>query len=69
MKPEPWVSLDTVAQHMGVSKDTVHRWIRSREMPAHQIGRLWKFKLSEVDEWVRTSRARPLGNDPNREEN
>jgi excisionase family DNA binding protein len=51
---EPWVSLDGIAQHLGVSQDTVHRWIRNRSMPAHQIGRLWKFKVSEVDEWVRS---------------
>ncbi len=55
MKPEPWVSLEDIAQHLGVSQDTIHRWIRNRSMPAHQIGRLWKFKVSEVDEWVRMS--------------
>jgi excisionase family DNA binding protein len=42
-----------IARHLGVSQDTVHRWIRGREMPARQIGRLWKFKVLEVDEWVR----------------
>ena len=26
-------------------------------LPAHKIGRLWKFKLSEVDEWVRAEGA------------
>jgi len=54
MKPEPWVSLEEIALHLGVSQDSIHRWIRRRSMPAHQIGRLWKFKISEVDEWVRT---------------
>ena len=53
MKPEPWVSLEDIALHLGVSQDSIHRWIRNRSMPAHQIGRLWKFKISEVDEWVR----------------
>lgn len=53
MTPEPWVSLEEIAAHLGVSKDTIHRWIRSREMPAHKVGRFWKFKISEVDEWVR----------------
>lgn len=53
MKTEPWVSLEDIAKHLDVSKDTVHRWIRNRAMPAHQIGKLWKFKVSEVDDWVR----------------
>ena len=57
MKSESWVSLEDIAQHLGVSQDTVHRWIRNRSMPAHQIGRLWKFKVSEVDEWVRADGA------------
>jgi excisionase family DNA binding protein len=56
-KSEPWVSLEEISQHLGVSQDTVHRWIRNRKMPAHQIGRLWKFKVSEVDEWVRQGKT------------
>ena len=35
----------------------MYRWIESRKLPAHRIGRLWKFKLSEVDEWVRAGGA------------
>jgi excisionase family DNA binding protein len=58
MKPEPWVSLEDIALHLGVSQDTIHRWIRNRGIPAHQIGRLWKFKISEVDEWVKSGSTR-----------
>ena len=47
--PEPWVSVDEVASHLGVAKDSVYRWIDRRGLPAHRIGRLWKFKISEVD--------------------
>jgi excisionase family DNA binding protein len=54
---EPWVSVDVVATHVGIAKDTVYRWIESKGLPAHRIGRLWKFKLSEVDEWVRAGGA------------
>jgi excisionase family DNA binding protein len=53
---EPWVSLDDVAQHLSVSRDTIYRWIDDRGMPAHKVGRLWKFKLSEVDDWVRAAK-------------
>jgi excisionase family DNA binding protein len=54
---EPWVSVDDVATHVGVAKDTVYRWIETRTLPGHRVGRLWKFKLSEVDDWVRAGRA------------
>ena len=61
MQSEPWVSLEEIALHLGVSQDTVHRWIRRREMPAHQIGRLWKFRLSQVDEWVQSGKTEHEG--------
>ena len=57
MQPEPWVSLEEIARHLGVSQDTVHRWLRGRGMPAHKVGRLWKFKVSDVDDWVRAGKA------------
>lgn len=54
---EPWTSVDGVAKHLGVAKDSIYRWIEARGLPAHKIGRLWKFKLSEVDTWVRKGGA------------
>ena len=54
---EPWVSVDAVANHLGIARDTVYRWIESRGLPAHRIGRLWKFKLSQIDECVEAGGA------------
>jgi len=51
------VTAEHVAQHLGVAKDTVYRWRERKGLPAHRVGRLWKFQLSEVDEWVRASEA------------
>lgn len=56
---EPWVSVDELAKHLGVAKDSIYRWIETKSLPAHKIGRLWKFKLSEVDTWVRDGGATP----------
>lgn len=52
LEQEPWVSVDEVARHLGVARDTIYRWIDARSLPAHRVGRLWKFKLSQVDRWV-----------------
>jgi excisionase family DNA binding protein len=52
---EPWISVDEIAAHLGVRKDSVYRWIDQRGLPAHKVGRLWKFKRSEVDHWVRSA--------------
>jgi excisionase family DNA binding protein len=55
--PEPWSSVGEVAKHLGVVQDSIYRWIEARGLPAHKIGRLWKFKLSAVDAWVRAGGA------------
>lgn len=47
------MSADEIAAHLGVTKDSIYSWIAKRGMPAHRVGRLWKFQVSEVDAWVR----------------
>ena len=49
---ERWVSLVEIASHLGVSKETIYRWLERGKIPAHKIGKLWKFKISEIDQWV-----------------
>jgi len=56
-----WHSVDEIAGYLGISKDTVYRWITDQHMPAHKIGRLWKFKKSEVDAWVRDRHSAKRG--------
>ncbi|AUX29564.1 MULTISPECIES: helix-turn-helix domain-containing protein [Sorangium] len=57
MTTERWASVEDVARHLGVAKDSVYHWIETRSLPAHKIGRLWKFPLSDVDTWVRAGGA------------
>ena len=52
-----WFSVDEIADHLGIKRDTVYKWISERQMPGHKIGRLWKFNKMEVDEWVRGGRV------------
>ena len=54
---ERWVGVEDVAAHLGVNKDSVYRWIEKMGLPAHRVGRLFRFKLTEVDEWVRAGGA------------
>lgn len=54
---ERWLSVEEIAQHLGVSKETIYRWLEKQKVPAHRIGKLWKFKPSEVDQWVMSGEA------------
>lgn len=47
-----WFSVDEIAAYLGVSKETVYRWLQDEKVPAHRVGKLWKFKPSEIDAWV-----------------
>jgi excisionase family DNA binding protein len=52
-----WLSVEEIATYLGVSKDTVYNWINGKKMPAHKVGRLWKFKKEQVDAWVEAGGA------------
>jgi excisionase family DNA binding protein len=52
-----WQSVEEIAAHLGVSRDTIYKWVDRKAMPAHKVGRLWKFQLDEIDQWVRAGQA------------
>ncbi len=54
---EPWFSVEDIARHLGVSKETIYRWLERETIPAHRMGKLWKFKPTEVDQWVMSGGA------------
>jgi excisionase family DNA binding protein len=54
--PERWLSIQEVGEYLQVKRDTLYKWISRRGFPGHKAGRLWRFRLEEVDEWVRTGR-------------
>jgi len=48
-----WLSITEICKYLGVSNDTVYKWIDKHGMPAHSMGCLWKFKKDEVEAWVK----------------
>lgn len=54
---EPWVSTKEIAEHLGVTMETVRKWIKASTIPCSRMGKLWKFKKSEVDAWVKSGGA------------
>lgn len=54
MMVEPWSTIDEVSSHLSVGRDTIYRWIARRGLPATRVGKVWRFKISEVDKWMRS---------------
>lgn len=54
-----WISIDEAAKYMDVKTRTVRSWIKKEnsDIPAHKIGKQWKFKMSELDAWVKSGKS------------
>ena len=53
-----YISLEDAAEYLNIKPVTLRKWIRQKpDIPAHQIGRLWKFKRSELDDWVNSGKS------------
>ena len=50
---EKWVNLEYIADYLSVSKDTIRNWMKAGKLPVNKAGRQYKFKVSEVDMWLR----------------
>jgi len=57
-RSDRWLSVEEIAAHLGVKPTSIYKWITRKGMPAHKVGRLWKFRLKEVDEWSYLARQR-----------
>ena len=52
-----WLSVEEISAYLGIKRETLYKWLAEKEMPAHKVGRLWKFRKEEIDVWVRTGEA------------
>lgn len=56
---DKWIGIEEAANYLGVNKDSIRNWIKKEdsEIPAHKIGKQWKFKKTELDEWVKSGKS------------
>ena len=59
---EKWVNLEEIAEHMGLSKDTIRNYIKKQQIPYHKIGKQYKFKISEIDAWIEGGKSASIAN-------
>ena len=48
-----WLSVDEISTYLGVTRESVYKWLSEKKLPAHKVGRLCKFKKADVDVWVK----------------
>lgn len=56
---DKWISLDEAADYLDIKPVTLRGWIRNEKkgLPAQKIGKQWKFKKTELDEWVKSGKS------------
>lgn len=53
-----WISIEELAEYLGISAVTIRFWIRSgKDIPAVRIGRQWRFRISDIDEWIKSGKS------------
>lgn len=58
MMKDKWIGIEEAAEYLGIKPITVRDWIKKgMGIPAHKIGKKWKFKLSELDAWVKSGQS------------
>jgi excisionase family DNA binding protein len=52
-----FLTTEEVLGYLKVNPRTIYRLIRSGELPAIRIGRQWRFRRTDLDEWLDRQRA------------
>ena len=58
-----WLSVEEIAFHLGIKKDTAYKWVAKKRIPAHKVGSLLKFDKAEIDAWVKSGEAGKIPGD------
>jgi len=51
------MSIKEVFAYLGVYREAIYRRIECKGIPVHKISNPWKFKISEVNEWIKSSQV------------
>ena len=54
---EDWIGIEAAANYLDVTNLSDRNGIKKTDIPAHKIGKLWKFKRIELDTWVKSGRS------------
>lgn len=54
---DSWIGINEAAEYLGVTKETIRNWIKAKRHTSSKIGKLWKFKRSELDSWVKSGKS------------
>lgn len=51
-----WLTLEETAQYLKMGKSTLYGFARKGKIPAHKVGRAWRFDPDELDDWLKSDK-------------
>ncbi len=54
-----WMSTQEAARRLGITPRTLYRFVDEGALPAYKMGRVFRLKRSDVDDFMEASRIRP----------
>ncbi|MGV8041067.1 MAG: helix-turn-helix domain-containing protein [Thermoanaerobaculaceae bacterium] len=51
-----WLTMKEAAEYLKMGRSTIYKLLREGNLPAHKVGREWRFDAAELDEWVKAGK-------------
>ncbi len=55
-----YLGIKDCAQYLGLKENTLYTWVHMRRIPYVKMGRLVKFDIKKLDEWIKEREVKPL---------
>ena len=53
------LSVSQLASYLGIAERTIFLWAQQNKLPAFKLGSMWRFRRSDIDQWLETQRSGP----------
>lgn len=57
---EKMVGIGELSRYLDIKVNTVYAWVHSRQIPYYKVGRLVKFRKSEIDQWLEQRKVKEI---------
>lgn len=47
-----WLTIDELAEYLKISKETIYKMAKRKDLPCSKIGNQWRFKKEIIDQWL-----------------
>ena len=61
MASESLLNIKEVSEYLQVETTTLYHWSKQGKIPAMKVGALWRFRQSDIDEWLEQQKIEPAG--------